>query len=107
MPQYLVSFSIGPVQDFISAAWRTRDLWFGSRLLSEISKAVAGYVRMHGELIFPHSSTLSKDMEADSRFAVVNKLNDGSDFLAEEALCAPPPVEGLILRPGLPKEDEV
>ncbi len=74
MPQYLVSLSIGPVQDFISASRRTRDLWFGSKLLSEISKAVARYVRMHGELIFPHSATLGKDLEAGSGFAVVNKL---------------------------------
>ena len=37
----LLAISIGPVQDFISAARKTRDLWFGSHLLSEISKAAA------------------------------------------------------------------
>ncbi len=38
---HLLVVSIGPVQDFIAAARRTRDLWFGSQLLSEISKAAA------------------------------------------------------------------
>jgi hypothetical protein len=31
---YLLAISVGPVQEFIVAARRTRDLWFGSYLLS-------------------------------------------------------------------------
>ena len=51
---YLLQISIGPVQDFISAARRTRDLWFGSNLLGEIAKAVAESVQDDGgKLIFP------------------------------------------------------
>ena len=38
---HLLAISVGPVQEFIAAARRTRDLWFGSYLLSEISRAVA------------------------------------------------------------------
>ena len=38
---YLLSVTVGPVQDFIAAARRCRDLWFGSYLLSEVSKAAA------------------------------------------------------------------
>ena len=38
---YLFLVSLGPVQDFIASARRTRDLWFGSQLLSELSKAAA------------------------------------------------------------------
>ncbi len=34
MPKYYLSFSISPVQDFVSAARTTRDLWTGSYLLS-------------------------------------------------------------------------
>ncbi|HLH76742.1 MAG TPA: type III-B CRISPR-associated protein Cas10/Cmr2 [Candidatus Binataceae bacterium] len=49
----LLALSVGPVQEFISAARRTRDLWFGSYLLSEISKAAAKAVKAHGKLIFP------------------------------------------------------
>jgi CRISPR-associated protein Cmr2 len=52
--KYLISISIGPVQDFIASARRSRDLWFGSWLLSELSKVVAEYiVSQKGELIFP------------------------------------------------------
>src|SRR5580658_10255989 len=38
---HLLAISVGPVQEFIAAARRTRDLWFGSFLLSELSKAAA------------------------------------------------------------------
>lgn len=39
--QKLLAMAIGPVQDFIKAARKTRDLWFGSQLLSDISRKVA------------------------------------------------------------------
>ena len=41
MATYLYVLAVGPIQDFIAAARRTRDLWFGSHLLSEICKAAA------------------------------------------------------------------
>lgn len=51
---HLLAISVGPVQEFITAARRTRDLWFGSHLLSEISGAVADFVAKNGgQLIFP------------------------------------------------------
>ena len=54
---HLLAISVGPVQEFIAAARRTRDLWFGSYLLSEISRAVAKSVEdQGGRLIFPASS---------------------------------------------------
>jgi CRISPR-associated protein Cmr2 len=34
---YLMIIGIGPVQEFIASARRSRDLWFGSWLLSELS----------------------------------------------------------------------
>jgi CRISPR-associated protein Cmr2 len=53
---HLLAIAVGPVQEFIAAARRTRDLWFGSYLLSEISRAVAKSVEADGgELIFPAS----------------------------------------------------
>ncbi|MDR1491132.1 MAG: type III-B CRISPR-associated protein Cas10/Cmr2 [Planctomycetaceae bacterium] len=52
--KYLLAISIGPVQGFIAAARKTRDLWFGSHILSEIAKAAAReIVNTGGELIFP------------------------------------------------------
>lgn len=54
---HLLAISVGPVQEFIAAARRTRDLWLGSHLLSEISRAVAQSVEGNGgKLIFPASS---------------------------------------------------
>ena len=37
----MLLIALGPVQEFIAQARRTRDLWFGSHLLSELSRAVA------------------------------------------------------------------
>lgn len=55
MAAYLVLIALGPVQDFIMTARRTRDLWFGSYLLSECSKATAKALKEAGaELIFPN-----------------------------------------------------
>ncbi|PAE89152.1 type III-B CRISPR-associated protein Cas10/Cmr2 [Shouchella clausii] len=52
----LMNFSIGPVQEFIAQARKTRDLWFGSFVLSEISKEAA--IRLaevyNADLIFPY-----------------------------------------------------
>ncbi len=70
---YLLAIALGPVQDFISAARRTRDLWFGSFLLSEISKAAARTVRKReGQLIFPNPVEPDKDLKPASDFNVVN-----------------------------------
>lgn len=50
----LLVVTLGPVQDFIAAARRTRDLWFGSHLLSEMSRAAArALVDIGGQLVFP------------------------------------------------------
>ncbi|HMX54263.1 MAG: type III-B CRISPR-associated protein Cas10/Cmr2, partial [Candidatus Accumulibacter sp.] len=36
MSTWLLEIAIGPVQGFIAAARRSRDLWAGSHLLSEL-----------------------------------------------------------------------
>jgi CRISPR-associated protein Cmr2 len=76
---------IGPVQEFIATARRSRDLWFGSWLLSELSKAAAKLItERNSELIFPavENSNDLKPVEYDSNgrqssgtdFSVVNKI---------------------------------
>lgn len=75
---YLLIISIGPVQEFIASARRSRDLWFGSWLLSELSKAAAHRVvtEQAGDLnclIFPRPET-NDDLKEDSAFNVVNKI---------------------------------
>jgi len=72
---YLLSIAIGPVQEFIASARRSRDLWFGSWLLSELSKAAANKIAEGDQdrLIFPAINDLD-DLKPDSNFNVVNKL---------------------------------
>lgn len=72
----LLTISIGPVQEFIAAARRSRDLWFGSWLLSELSKAAAEQVVSDNgldSLIFPAING-REDLRAGSAFSVVNKI---------------------------------
>jgi CRISPR-associated protein Cmr2 len=56
MPGHLLLISLGPIQDFIASARRCQDLWFGSWLLSELSRQTAiGVQKKAGAdcLIFP------------------------------------------------------
>lgn len=59
MNQSILLVHVGPVQDFIKSARRCRDLWYGSRLLSEVSRQVAqALVEASGQkledvLVFP------------------------------------------------------
>ncbi|GAB4281979.1 MAG: type III-B CRISPR-associated protein Cas10/Cmr2 [Candidatus Promineifilaceae bacterium] len=75
MTQHLLLIHIGPMQVFIAAARRTRDLWFGSWLMSELSKAAARAVAAaagEGALIFPASSL--DDLQPGSDLSVANKI---------------------------------
>lgn len=84
--RYLILVSIGPVQSFISSARRTRDLWFGSRLLSELSKAAASQIaKINGELIFPAPAPASTDLESGSPLNVANKILALVDIPVESA----------------------
>ena len=52
--QRLLHFSIGPVQDFVAQARRTRDLLAGSFLLSYLSGCAMAYITENkGEIVFP------------------------------------------------------
>jgi CRISPR-associated protein Cmr2 len=75
MPDLLI-VTLGPIQDFIAAARRSRDLWFGSWLLSELSKATA--MAMAEEcgldaLVFPGVSKLG-ELRPESTTSVANKI---------------------------------
>lgn len=75
MNKYVVILSIGPVQSMIASARRSRDLWSGSWLLSELAKAGANALwQTNGvELIFP-SIQKDSDLSKNSSFSVGNKL---------------------------------
>lgn len=84
MSEHLLLISLGPVQDFIAQAKRTRDLWMGSHLISELSKAAAKALAQKGaNLIFPalkqgdprlEPSDNPYDNEGKPVFNVANKL---------------------------------
>lgn len=68
--KFILTLSVGPVQGFIAAARKTRDLWAGSQLLSDISKSVARALKNESdvELIFPGDDSKLND----AQFSVAN-----------------------------------
>ncbi len=71
---FLVAVAIGPVQDFIAAARRTRDLAYSSQLLSDLAKAVAAFLKSRGaELIFP-APTSDDELRPGLRSMIANKI---------------------------------
>jgi CRISPR-associated protein Cmr2 len=81
---HVLLISLGPVQDFIAAARRCRDLWFGSWVLSELAKATAagvvdGIAVEGGEraalesLVFPAPAE-RRALDPGSEMSVANKL---------------------------------
>lgn len=81
----LLQISIGPVQEFIATARRSRDLWFGSWVLSEVAKAAALAIAtntavpldtatdLSSGLIFPAPATLD-ELQPDSLLNAPNKI---------------------------------
>lgn len=80
MTQYVLTLSIGPVQGFIASARRSRDLWSGSWLLSEMAKAAAKSLFEAGaKMVFPFVDEATKDRlepcdRMDDNFSVGNKI---------------------------------
>jgi CRISPR-associated protein Cmr2 len=83
MPDHLLTLTVGPahesLQAFIASARRCHDLWFGSWLVSELSKAAARGLAEnlgpegHTHLLFPAPSSLD-DLAPASPLAVANKI---------------------------------
>jgi len=92
LKEYLLALSIGPVQGFIAAARRTRDLWFGSYILSEVSKAAARFLDdMGATLIFPapkNKNLLAADSELQVTNHIMALVSEGFDPEEEFAKCA-------------------
>ncbi|HEV2845009.1 MAG TPA: type III-B CRISPR-associated protein Cas10/Cmr2, partial [Thermoanaerobaculia bacterium] len=82
---HVLIVTLGPIQDFIAAARRSRDLWFGSWLLSELSKATAKAMADEcglDALVFP-GVLEAKELNPGSNTSVANKIvvrvPDGKD----------------------------
>lgn len=102
MTQYVLTLSIGPVQEFIASARRSRDLWSGSWLLSEMAKAAAkSLFEAEAQMVFPFVDEATKDRlepcdRMDDNFSVGNKIQvqvDAADdadvrYLVEQAKAA-------------------
>ena len=91
---YVLAIALGPVQDFIVAARRTRDLWFGSYLLSQASQAAASVLQgPAATLIFPTAQTLERSEEergnvSNKLLATVEGSAEDVERLAGQALAA-------------------
>jgi CRISPR-associated protein Cmr2 len=85
--RHLLLVSIGPVQDFIAQARRSRDLWFGSHLLSELSRAAAYRLAEDGAgLIFPALARGDPELvpcDPPTRDGATPPLSIGNKILAE------------------------
>jgi CRISPR-associated protein Cmr2 len=65
MNEHLLLVTLGPVQEFIAQARRTRDLWYGSHLLSELGRAAArALVDGGAQLVFPALEKGDPELEA-------------------------------------------
>ena len=68
MPQFLLLLALGPVQEFIVAGRRCRDLQFGSKLLSHLAAKAACELKECGaQLVFPPP-------DFEPRAGVANKI---------------------------------
>lgn len=84
----LLLIGIGPIQDFIASARKLRDLFFGSHVLSELSKTVARTLYENGAaLIFPA-------IEDAGELAEGSDLNVANKILAR----VPSPLEAARLQ---------
>ncbi|MDK4681152.1 type III-B CRISPR-associated protein Cas10/Cmr2 [Kingella negevensis] len=85
MKSYVLILSVGPVQGFIASARRSRDLWAGSWLLSEIAKAAAEKLKSKGAtMIFPHADGEKLPESVGNKIQVVLN-NTSQDKLIEIA----------------------
>ena len=82
--QYMLLFSLGPVQSFIAQARKTRDLWLGSYLLSVLmEEAMRG---MEKQLVFPAEPTISgKIPDLPNRYIAIYDKKDEAIYEARES----------------------
>lgn len=64
---YLLAFHIGPVQDFITTARRTQDLWISSWLLSHLSRTAIQFAKLqNAEVVLPNIPAIENTADADT-----------------------------------------
>lgn len=89
MTEHLLLITLGPVQDFIAQARRTRDLWYGSHLLSELGRAAArALVNGGAKLVFP--SLQAGDAQLTACLAPLRADNTPPQNIANKLLAEVP-----------------
>ena len=67
MTTHLLEIAFGPVQGFIASARRSRDLWAGSFVLSEIARAAGkALLAANAELIYPATGRVKRDNDDEN-----------------------------------------
>ncbi len=81
--QYMLLFSLGPVQSFIAQARKTRDLMLGSFLLSMLMEAAMK--GLDGKLVYPANPTIKNDVsDLPNKFvALFDNYKDAHDAAGE------------------------
>ena len=84
MTQYMLMFSLGPVQTFIEQARKTRDLWLGSYLLSKLIEAAMEEVEQAvpgARFVFPTERKVSRDISdlPNKYIAIFKKLEEAEE----------------------------
>lgn len=85
--QYIIIFSIGPVQSFISQARKTQDLYGGSRLLSHLCLMAIEFAKSKNiDIVFPFIDETETAKSIPNRFVGILKNTEGVDIqgLGEE-----------------------
>jgi CRISPR-associated protein Cmr2 len=76
--QWMLMFSLGPVQPWIEQARKARDLWLGSLLLSTLMEAAMAGIQ--GEFVFPTVRTVGKTPDIPNKYvALFNSAREAEE----------------------------
>ena len=85
MTQYMLLFSLGPVQSFITQARKTRDLWLGSFLLSALMQVSMEDIDST-KLIFPFDPVIRDNIpDLPNKYIAVFDSLDEAKTIAEQS----------------------
>lgn len=80
MSEWLLEITFGPVQGFIASARRSRDLWAGSRLLSEVARGAALALREgDARLIYPADAAVDAVTDTGNLSNTLLAIVDAAD----------------------------
>ncbi len=85
--QYMLMFSLGPVQPFIMQARKTRDLWIGSYLLSKLMEAALRGLDKEKELVFPTDTTVEGNIpDLPNKYVAIFDRQERAEQVAKQSI---------------------